>query len=237
MIVNVKTAAAAVVASAALVATPVLAANQGQIEGGDIYRVKNITQNRDFSDPQTAKACDTLQYKVRIHNPGPGALSQVNVKATLPSNAATSNTSTVTVSSQSADPSSTSDNAVVNFTSGAQSETYVSGSTQLLDANGNVIQNLSDGITAGGVNIGNVGVSIEQKRFVQFKAQVNCPTEQPKQPEQPGKGAPAPEQPAALPETGPEAGLAALAGSGALGYAVREYRRSRKSLANKLRQK
>ena len=233
MLVNVKAAAVAVVASAAMVATPALAANQGQIEGGDIYRVKNVTQNRDFSDPQTAKACDVVQYKVRIHNPGPGSLSQVNVKATLPSNVATSNTSTVTVSSQSADPSSTSDNAVVNFTSGAQSEAYVAGSTQLLDANGNVIQNLSDGITAGGVNIGNVGVSIQQKRFVQFKAQVNCPAA----PEQPGKGGPAPEQPTALPETGPAAGLAAIAGSGALGYAVREYRRSRKSLANKLRQK
>ncbi|MDL2363262.1 MAG: hypothetical protein QFB86_02690 [Patescibacteria group bacterium] len=157
---------------------PAIAANEGQIEGGNIYRVRNVTKGTDFTDPVNAIACERVQYKVRIHNPGPGELSQVNVQATLPASAATSNTSTVTVSSQNASPASTSDTAVVNFPT-ALSLTYLPGSTQLLDANDGLLRGLPDGITAGGVNIGNVGVSIAQKRFVQFSADVNCPTPTP----------------------------------------------------------
>lgn len=223
--INIKSSAVAVMAATALVASPVVAASEGQIEGGNIYRIKNITQNVDFTDPANAKSCDVLQYKVRIHNPGPGELSNVNVKANVPAGSATSNTSTITVSSQNADPSSTSDTATVNFAS-AQSISYVAGSTQLLDANGNVIKTLPDGITEGGVNIGNVGVSLDNKRFVQFQEKVNCAVG--------GKVTPSAEQPAALPETGAGA-LAGLAGSGALGYAVVQYRNSRKALAESLR--
>lgn len=221
----IKTLALGMVIPVALIATPVIAANQGQIEGGNIYRVKNVTDNTEFVDPVNADKCETLQYKVRIHNPGPGFLNNVNVKATMPAGASTTNTSTITVSSQNADPSSTSDNAVVNLSS-AQSVKYVSGSTQLLDANGNVIQTLSDGVAAGGVNIGNVGVSINEKRFVQFQAKVDCPVTVTEKPQ------PQPEQPVTLPETGPAAGLAAAAGTGALGYAVHMYRRSRKALVD-----
>lgn len=163
------------------------AEGEGQIEGGNIYRVRNVTKGGDFTDPANADACDIVQYKVRIHNPGPGALSEVNVKATLPAGAATSHTSTVTVSAQNADPASTSDTAVVNLSS-SQSISYISGSTELLNPSGGVISGLPDGITQGGVNIGNVGVSIDQLRFVQFKAKINCPEQPPctDNPETPG---------------------------------------------------
>ena len=157
-----------------LVAVPVSAAGEGQIEGGDIYRVRNLTKNGAFTDPATADACDTVQYRVRIHNPGPGGLTNVNVKATLPGGVASSNISTLTVSAVNADPQSTSDTATVNLSS-AQNLAYVSGSTQLLDANGSVMQSLADGILGGGITIGNVGVSINEKRFVQFQAKINCP--------------------------------------------------------------
>ena len=159
-------------------AAPVRAASEGQIEGGNIYRVKNVTKNVDFTDPANADACDVLQYKVRIHDPGPGALTDVRVKADLPSGAATSNVSTITVSAINADPSSTTDTATVNLSS-SQSISYQNGTTQLLDANGNPLSTLSDGITQGGVGIGNVGVSINEKRFVQFQAKVSCPTPSP----------------------------------------------------------
>lgn len=173
--------------SLALALGVVYAEGEGQIEGGNIYRVRNVTKGGDFTDPANAEACDTVQYKVRIHNPGPGALSQVNVKATLPSGAASSHTSTVTVSSQNADPSSTSDTALVNLSS-SQSISYINGSTELLNPSGGVISGLPDGITQGGVNIGNVGVSIEQLRFVQFKAKISCPEQPPCEdnPETPG---------------------------------------------------
>ena len=220
------TAVALLVPAAILISSPAIAANEGQIEGGNIYRIKNITQNIDFTDPQTANKCDVIQYKVRIHNPGPGALASVNVKASLNGAAATSNTSTVTVSSINADPASTSDTATVNFSS-VHSLSYLTGSTQLLDANGVVISNLPDGITAAGVNIGNVGVSIDNKRFVQFSAKVDCPVTPP-----------VVTPPAALPQTGGEAaGLAGVAGTGIVGYAAMAYRRSKRSLADALRNK
>lgn len=228
-----KIAAAAMLLPALLVTTPVMAANEGQTEGGDIYRVKNVTKNTQFADPVNADKCEKLTYKVRIHNPGPGVLAGVNVKANLSNAKATSNTSTITVTSANADPASTSDNAVVALSS-AQSINYVSGTTKLLDHNGNVIKQLPDGITQGGVNIGNVGVSLQQKRFVQFDAQVDCPTTTTEQPKPGTPVVPSAEQPATLPETGPEAGLAAMAGSGILGYAVMAYRRSKRALAAKL---
>lgn len=146
----------------------------GQIEGGDIYRIKNLTKNVDFTDPASADACNELMYKVRIHNPGPSPITEVKVKATVVSGVATSHTSTVTVSSPTAMPTTTEDTATVNLSS-AQSLTYVSGSTQLLDTNNNFISNLPDGITNSGVNIGTVGVSVGEKRFVQFKVKVSCP--------------------------------------------------------------
>jgi uncharacterized repeat protein (TIGR01451 family) len=146
----------------------------GQIEGGNIYRIKNITKNVDFTDPAVADACDVLMYKVRIHNPGPSPLTNVNVKATLPGGAATSHTSTATVTASDAMPASTSDSATVNLSS-SQSLSYVGSSTELLDANDGFIKNLPDGVTSGGVSIGNVGVSINEKRFVQFKVKVSCP--------------------------------------------------------------
>ncbi len=168
----------------ALWVLPVSAIGEGQIEGGDIYRVRNETKGTGFSDPIGADACDTLQYKVRIHNPGPGVVENVNVSVDLPAGPSTTNVSSVTITADNAQPASTSDTATVNLSS-SQSIAYLSGSTQLLDANGNVINSLPDGIVGGGVNIGEVGISIAELEFVQFKAKVNCPEKPPEQPEQP----------------------------------------------------
>jgi hypothetical protein len=163
-------------------ALPAAAANEGQIASGDIYRARNITTNGSFGDPINADKCQELQYKVRLHNPGPGIVHSVTVKVSLPSTVATSNVSTATISAADADPSSVSDTATVNLSS-AQSITYESGTTQLLDANNNLLNGLPDGITQGGVNIGNVGVSLNEIRFVQFKAKISCPeTPPPAQP-------------------------------------------------------
>lgn len=157
------------------IASPALAAGEGQTEGGDIYRIKNLTKNIDYRDPANADACDQLSYRVRIHNPGPGVINGVVVKASLSTGvAALSQSSTVTISASNANPASTSDTAVVNLSS-SQSLSYENGSTQLLGANGEFLQNLPDGITQAGVNIGGVGVSVDKKRFVQFKVKVSCP--------------------------------------------------------------
>lgn len=155
------------------------AAPAGQIEGGDIYRVRNVTKNGAFEDPTKADACETVQFRVRIHNPGPDALTGVVVKATLNTESATSHSSTVTISADNSNPESTSDTAGVNLSS-AQKMSYVAGSTELLDANGAKMQTLGDTILTSGVQVPNgVGVSTEQKRLVQFEAKVDCPTTPP----------------------------------------------------------
>ncbi len=154
----------------------VSAMGEGQIEGGDIYKIKNVSKNTAFADPQSADKCETVQYKVRMHNPGPGVVNNVNVKATLPATASTQNVSTVTITAQNAQPSTRSDTATLNIST-AQKVEYISGSTQLLDTYSNVIKGLPDGIIGSGINIGSVGVSLNEIKFVQFKAKVDCPKE------------------------------------------------------------
>lgn len=167
---------------------PVRAAVQPSVEGGDIYRVRNVTKGTNFTDPASADKCDHLQYRVRIHNPGPDApLENVVVKAVIPAAVSMRNVSTVTIAASNSNPVSRSDTATVNLSS-SQKITYIPGSTQLLDANGGVIGGIGD-ITAG-VAIGKVGVSVNEKRFVQFKAKVDChkppkPPHPPKPPEPP----------------------------------------------------
>jgi hypothetical protein len=87
----------------------------------------------------------------------------------------------MTITAADADPATVSDTAVVNLSS-SQSVSYAGGTTQLLDANNNLLQGLPDGITVGGVDIGQVGVSLNEIRFVQFQAKVSCPQQPPAQP-------------------------------------------------------
>jgi uncharacterized repeat protein (TIGR01451 family) len=196
---------------AGVLVLPVLAsgaAPAGQVEGGDIYRVKNVTKNSTFADPATADVCETVQFRVRIHNPGPDALTGVKVKATLNTEASASHSSTVTVSADNANPATTTDTAGVNL-SKAAGMTYVAGSTELLDANGAKMSTLADGILNSGVTVTNgVGVSTEQKRFVQFSAKVDCPTT-PTTPKTPTT----PAAPVELPHTGASDVVAAVAGA------------------------
>jgi uncharacterized repeat protein (TIGR01451 family) len=217
------------IAAVAVVSGPVALA-AGQIEGGNIYRVKNVTQNSAFADPATGTCGDTMQFRVRIHNPGPEEINNVHVAATLPATESKSHSSTVTVSASDA-PDVITDTAGVNLDK-AGKLSYVSGSTDLLDPNGNKLQTLSDGIVAGGVNLPTaIGVSNEQMRLVQFSAKVNCeekpvctvncePTK-----ETPKSGV----TPSAIASTGPAELFSGLAGTSALGYGVTRYIASRRN--------
>lgn len=149
------------------------AVGEGQIAGGDIYRVKNVTKGGAFMDPAGAAKCETVQYKIRLHNPGPGEVTNVNVRVNFPAGATTQHTSTATITAQNSQPASVSDTATLNLSS-SLAVSYISGSTQLLDTHSNVISSLPDGITGSGVNIGKVGVSLKEIKFVQFKAKTEC---------------------------------------------------------------
>ncbi len=160
---------------ATMVVSPLaLAAVPGGFEMGDFYRAKNDTKGGDFSDPVSAAPCDALTLRMRLHNPGPSAVNNVNVKATIPSGTGTSFSSLATVTAADADPQTVTDTVAIQVSQSAKIN-YVPGSSQLLDANGGVLQTLPDGALQSGVNIGNVGVSTQQKRFVQFKLKLDCP--------------------------------------------------------------
>lgn len=233
MIKSLKVVAIAIAVSATILGgNPASAA--GQIEGGNIYRVKNVTKNSAFADPASATCGETVQFRVRIHNPGPGEISNVKVAATLPAAEATSHSSTVTVSASDA-PDVITDTAGVNLDK-AGKLSYVAGSTELLDPSGAKLQGLGDGIVGGGVTLSDpIGVSTQQFRSVQFSAKVDCP-EKPvctqnctpvTPPKTPTPSTPA-VTPSAIPSTGPEALLGGLTGVSALGYVVSRFIQSRR---------
>jgi len=155
-----------------------MAFTDGQIDGGNIYRTEDLTQNTGFSATTTAQACDLLEYRVQLYNPGSATVDNVNVQADISNSALTSNESTIEITSSNGDPSTTYGFTTVNFAS-AQTLSYVNGSTQLLDQNNNLINGLPNGITIGGtgVNVGNVGPSVTE--YVQFQEKVSCQTPSP----------------------------------------------------------
>ena len=166
----------------------------------------------------SAKPGDKLEYRIRFENKGNTTLSNVIVGDNMPAHV-----------------------------------TYINGTTKLLNmANPNGITLPSDNITKGGVNVGNYAIG--SVGYVWFQAQIdpnlkgnytltNVGVVKPEGMNETWNKAvtkvsttvpqtpPTPEQ---LPETGVEGAAAGLAGSGALGYGVRGYIRSRRGLKNAL---
>jgi uncharacterized repeat protein (TIGR01451 family) len=171
-----KLAAAVAVLPVFAVTASAYAAGTGQIEQGDIYRVKDVTTNSAFADTITAACNDTVQFRVRIHNTGPNALTNVKVAATLNGASSTSHGSQVSLSAD-----NNLDNEVVTASAGVNTSnnttaSFVSGSTQLLNNSGSVLKNLPDGILSGGLNIGSVGPLTTDTEVVQFQAKLTCET-------------------------------------------------------------
>jgi hypothetical protein len=221
-------AVAGVTALTAVVSlSPVLADSPGQLGGGSqVYKVKDVTQNGAYANSISANAGDELEYSIDLHNTEYGQLTNIVVNATVSSNGS----STVTATPDSGGTTGTNGSVTVNGS--AQGVTYEAGTTELFDGSGNLEKTLPDGITNGGINVGNLNGSTGE--FVNFKVKVNTPGT-PVTPTTPVTTASTP--PAALPQTGADefAGLAGMAGTGAVGYSVMAYRRSKKALADKLR--
>lgn len=166
-----------VFAIAAFSMSPVLADSPGQLEGGSaVYEVKDVTQNGAYATTISAKSGDLVEYSVEIHNGAYGSLSDVVVRVDLPSNSATSNTSTVTATTSDGGTTGTTGTATVNLSS-AEAITYTSGTTELYNEQGTVIEKLPDTITSNGVDIGAVNGSTTE--FVNFEARVSTPVTPP----------------------------------------------------------
>ena len=156
--------------------SPVFADSPGQIEGGPIYRIENVTQKATtFTNPASAGTCDQLEYSVRLHNSGFGEVTNIVVSAPLAAGSATTNTSNVKVTYGGGVATSTTASATLNLSS-AQTVSYQSGTTEVLDSNGNLIKTIKsdDGIASTGVNVGDLAGSTTE--YVNFEAKVNCPT-------------------------------------------------------------
>ncbi len=159
---------AAIAAIPALLVSPVFADSPGQLSNGaNNYKVRNVTTNGDYSQHVAAACGDTVKYSVTLANSDYGLLKNLTVKANLGSgviSASATNTE--------GNMTSVSGSATVALAKGSLQ--YVPGSTVRITSDGTKTTNLSDGVTNGGVNVGDLNGSTQI--FVQFQAKVNCPT-------------------------------------------------------------
>lgn len=170
-----KLAAAVAFVPVVAISGSAIAGSPGQLGGGDNYVVKNLTQGGSYANTISANCNDEVEYSMQLTNTEYGALNNVTLKATLPSNGGTS---TATATTDLGGTSGTSDTATVNLSSGA-TQALENGTTVLYDGNGNAIKTLPDTITSG-VNIGTLQGSTTE--FVNFKAKVTCSTPTPPAP-------------------------------------------------------
>ena len=153
-----------------VVSAPVFADSPGNLAGGDLYQVRNVTKNTGYSNSVAATCNETVKFSFKLSNTEYGMLYGVKVAANL-----TAGRATATATNSNNEAVSASDTASVSLAKGNLS--YVAGTTQLYTVEGTLIKNLPDGITAGGVTTGNLAGSTRQ--FVQFQAKVNCPVTPP----------------------------------------------------------
>jgi len=143
----------------------VSADSPGQLTGGpQVFQVKNLTKNTNYSNSTSASCNDSLKYSVRLHNAAYGGLTNIMVKVNLPNGS-------MTATPAEGASSGTSGSVKVSVASNG-SLNYTSASSKLFNSQGGLIKNLPDTITSGGVNIGSMAGSTTE--FVQFTAKVSC---------------------------------------------------------------
>ncbi len=146
---------------------PALADSPGQLSNGpDNYKVRNVTQNGAYGRSTSAACNETVKYSIILANSDFGLLKDLTVKANLASGA-------INASAKNADNETTAvaGSVTVNLSKG--SLVYIPGTTVRITSDGQTRTPLSDGVTAGGVNVGELNGSTQI--FVQFEAKVDCP--------------------------------------------------------------
>jgi hypothetical protein len=155
------------------ISSTAFAGSPGQLAGGPNYQVKNLTQNGSYSSSISATCNDEVEYSMQLSNTQYGALNNVTLKATLPSNGGQS---TATATTDLGGTSGTSDSVSVSLGSG-DTQTLEDGTTVLYNGSGSAIETLPDSVTTGGVNIGTLDGSTTE--YVNFKVKVGCPAPTP----------------------------------------------------------
>ncbi|HEY4810773.1 MAG TPA: hypothetical protein VIH71_06915 [Solirubrobacteraceae bacterium] len=141
--------------------------------------VADVTQGSQFRDPLRAEPCDELEYRARLYNPGPSSLTNVRIAADI--NTITRYTRmipTIVVYTPNGiiDETAFQPRVIVPV---AQTQEYVTQSTQILDSAGHVVRTsagkqLADGIAADayGISIGSVDVGVTE--YVAFRTRLSC---------------------------------------------------------------
>jgi len=202
-----------------LFAPSAFAESPGQLAGGtNIYQVRNVTTNTEYSQTASVKCGETVKYSIKLSNTEYGLLSNINAKASL-----TSGTATVSATNSENETVTTSGKVTVTLEKGSLN--YIAGSTQVVDADGKATV-VSDGITSTSVNVGTLNGSTH--KYVQFQAKLSCPTAPPVTP--PVTPPTTPETPTELPQTGTTENVAAVLGLGAIVAATSYFVASRRAL-------
>jgi hypothetical protein len=168
-----KIVAALAVVPVLAFASPVFADSPGQFDNKDTnYQVRNM-KDKSYSQSATAACDESVRYSVMAANADFGQLSDVTVKASLTSG-------NITVSAKNVADQTVSVSGKVTVTVPANGHlTYVNGSTVRINGDNTQRDKQADGVTNGGVNVGDLDGS--SNIFVQFDAKVNCDTETPKE--------------------------------------------------------
>lgn len=169
-------ATALVMGSVLFASAPVFADSPGQLSNGATnYKVRNVTTDGNTAHyaQNVAAACgDTVKYSITLANSDFGTLSDLTVKANLKSGAISASAKNI-----SGDITTVSGSATVTTTGTLE---YVAGSTVRINAEDtSKSAKQPDGITADGVNVGDLNGSTDI--FVQFEAKVKCETPAPNQ--------------------------------------------------------
>jgi len=208
------------IAVPSLFAPSAFAESAGQLAGGtNIYQVRNVTTNTDYSQAASVKCGETVKYSIKLSNTEYGLLSNINAKASL-----TSGTANVSATNSENQTVTTSGKVTVTLEKGSLN--YIAGSTQVVEADGKAVT-VADGIVASGVNVGNLNGSTH--KYVQFQAKLDCPTTPPVTP--PVTPPSTPETPTELPHTGMAENVAAVIGLGAIVAAISYFVASRRALS------
>lgn len=152
----------------AMFAASAFADSPGQLSNGpDNYKVRNVTKNGAYGRSTSVTCDETVKYSITLANSDFGLLKDLRVKANLASGA-------ISASATNAADKTTSVSGSVNVSVAKGTLKYVPGSTVRVASDNSSRTSVADGITAGGVNVGELKGSTQT--FVQFEAKVDCPT-------------------------------------------------------------
>jgi hypothetical protein len=140
------------------------------LDSVNLYQISNVSDSATWGKTAKADPGETLTFMIHVHNGVyDTTLNNVRVRAYLPAGEVTSYTSRAIVSADNAAAVS----GDVNFTlSNLAKLEYVTGSTKLYNHDNQLVGSLPDGVTAGGVSVGNINGCWEFEKWVIFKAKV-----------------------------------------------------------------